>query len=54
MRNIPIIGKFLLVLSAFGLFVAGVTAYSTSRISFIDTAYTSLLDEDSAATLMHK
>ena len=52
MRNIPIIGKFLLVLSAFGLFVAGVTAYSTSRISFIDTAYTSLLDEDSAATLM--
>ena len=52
MRNIPIIGKFLLILSAFGLFVAGVTAYSTSRISFIDSAYTSLLDEDSTATLM--
>ncbi|MFC6445593.1 methyl-accepting chemotaxis protein [Shinella zoogloeoides] len=52
MRNIPIIGKFLLNLGAFGLFVAGVTAYSTSRISFIDSAYTSLLDEDSTATLM--
>lgn len=46
MRNIPIIGKFLVILCAFGLFVAGVTAYSSSRTSFIDASYTSLLDED--------
>jgi methyl-accepting chemotaxis protein len=52
MRNIPIIGKFLVILCAFGLFVAGVTAFSTSRISFIDSSYSSLLDEDSQATLM--
>ncbi|MCR6497519.1 methyl-accepting chemotaxis protein [Shinella sp. CPCC 101442] len=52
MRNIPVIGKFLVILCAFGLFVAGVTAYSTWRIAFIDTSYSSLLDEDSAATLM--
>ncbi|MCJ8055958.1 methyl-accepting chemotaxis protein [Shinella curvata] len=52
MRNIPIIGKFLVILCAFGLFVAGVTAYSTSRISFIDTSYSTLLDNESTATLM--
>ncbi len=52
MRNIPIIGKFLVILCAFGLFVAGVTAYSTSRISFIDASYSTLLDEESTATLM--
>ncbi|WP_313532531.1 methyl-accepting chemotaxis protein, partial [Shinella sp.] len=52
MRNIPIIGKFLVILCAFGLFVAGVTVYSTSRISFIDASYSSLLDEESTATLM--
>nr|WP_314091260.1 methyl-accepting chemotaxis protein [uncultured Shinella sp.] len=52
MRNIPIIGKFLVILCAFGLFVAGVTAYSTSRIAFIDTSYSTLLDEESTATLM--
>ena len=52
MRNIPIIGKFLLILGAFGLFVAGVTAYTTSRISFIDSAYTALVDKDFTATQM--
>ena len=44
MRHIPVIGKFLVILCAFGLFVAGVTAYSSSRISFIDTSYPARLD----------
>ena len=52
MRHIPVIGKFLVILCAFGLFVAGVTAYSSSRISFIDTSYTALLEKESNATLM--
>ena len=52
MRNIPVIGKFLVILCAFGLFVAGVTAFSTSRTSAIDASYTTLLDQDSQATLM--
>ena len=52
MRNIPVIGKFLVILCVFGLFVAGVTAFSTSRISFIDTSYSALLNQDSKATLM--
>ncbi|KQV35177.1 chemotaxis protein [Rhizobium sp. Root268] len=52
MRNIPVIGKFLIILCAFGLFVAGVTAFSTSRTSFIDASYTTLVDQDSQAALM--
>ncbi len=52
MRHIPVIGKFLVILCAFGLFVAAVTAYSSSRISFIDTSYTALLEKESNATLM--
>jgi len=52
MRNIPVIGKFLVILCVFGLFVAGVAGFSTSRISFINTSYSTLLDEDSEATLM--
>ncbi|MGD9480153.1 HAMP domain-containing protein, partial [Shinella sp. G-2] len=52
MRNIPVIGKFLVILFAFGLFVAGVTAYSTSRTAFIDASYSDLMEQDSTATLM--
>ncbi|UDF32073.1 UNVERIFIED_ORG: methyl-accepting chemotaxis protein (plasmid) [Roseateles sp. XES5] len=51
MRNIPIISKFLVILLAFGLFVAGVIAYSSSRLSFVNTNYMALLEQESTATL---
>ncbi|MCQ4628751.1 HAMP domain-containing methyl-accepting chemotaxis protein [Shinella sp. CPCC 100929] len=51
MRNIPIISKFLVILCAFGLFVAGVIAYSSSRLSLINTSYTALLEQESTAAL---
>jgi methyl-accepting chemotaxis protein len=51
MRNIPIISKFLVILFAFGLFVAGVIAYSSSRLSLINTSYTTLLEQESTAAL---
>ena len=51
MRNIPIISKFLIILLAFGLFVAGVIAYSSSRLSMINSSYTALLAQESTATL---
>ena len=51
MRNIPVISKFLVILLAFGLFVAGVIAYSSSRLSLINSAYMTLLQQESTATL---
>ncbi|MGD9481601.1 HAMP domain-containing protein, partial [Shinella sp. G-2] len=51
MRNIPIISKFLVILLAFGLFVAGVIAYSSSRLSFVNTNYMAMLQQESTATL---
>ena len=51
MRNIPIISKFLVILCAFGLFVAGVIVYSSSRLSLINSSYTKLLEEEATASL---
>jgi len=42
MRNIPIIGKFLLILSAFGVFTLAVAAYVGSQMWKIDTSYSAL------------
>ncbi len=51
MRNIPVISKFLVILLAFGLFVAGVIAYSSSRLSLINSAYMTLLEREATASL---
>ena len=51
MRNVPVIGKFLVILCAFGLFVAGVTVYSSTRMSYIDASYSALLDREAKAAL---
>jgi methyl-accepting chemotaxis protein len=42
MKNIPIIGKFLLVLSAFGLFTLAVAAYVSGQMWTIDSSYSAL------------
>jgi methyl-accepting chemotaxis protein len=42
MRNIPIIGKFLLVLSAFGIFTLAVAAYVGNQMWKIDWSYSTL------------
>ncbi|WP_027486759.1 methyl-accepting chemotaxis protein [Allorhizobium undicola] len=51
MKNVPVIGKMLVILSLFGLFVLGMAGYSGLKIGEIDSAYSNLLDQESAATL---
>jgi methyl-accepting chemotaxis protein len=42
MRNISIIGKFLLILSGFGLFTLAVSVFVCSQMWKIDSGYTAL------------
>lgn len=49
MKNISIIGKFLTIMAAFGLFILGVVTYSASQISKIDTSYSELLTSEGRA-----
>jgi methyl-accepting chemotaxis protein len=50
-KNIPIIGKFLLILAAFGLFAIATSLYSTSQMRHIGDSYSALLAGNSTATL---
>ncbi len=43
MRNLPIAGKFLAIMGAFGIFSIGVTIYSAKSMSYIDSSYSSLV-----------
>ncbi|SJZ74487.1 HAMP domain-containing protein, partial [Consotaella salsifontis] len=51
MKNIPIIGKLLLVMAAFGAFALGVAYYSGSQLQSVDHAYSSMLERESTAAL---
>lgn len=43
MQNISIIGKFLTIMAAFGLFILGVVAYSSTQILDVDARYSELM-----------
>jgi len=51
MRNISIIGKFLLILSGFGLFVLAVAVYVAGQMSKIDSGYAGLINGPEAAAV---
>ena len=52
MKNIPIIGKFIVIMAIFGVFSLVVALYGSSRVKYIDEAHTSLLEHESTAALM--
>ncbi|WP_337268715.1 methyl-accepting chemotaxis protein [Oryzifoliimicrobium ureilyticus] len=49
MKNISIIGKFLIIMAVFGLFSLGAASYAVFNIGYIDTKYSKLLDGESVA-----
>ncbi len=53
MKNIPVIGKFLFILAAFGLFAVASTIYATSQMRAIQAGYEAVADgAANAATLL--
>ncbi|NTF34462.1 hypothetical protein [Rhizobium skierniewicense] len=51
MKHISIIGKFLIIMAAFGLFSLGMALYSGQQIKNIDASYSELLSSESSAAL---
>ncbi|CUX72092.1 MULTISPECIES: methyl-accepting chemotaxis protein [Agrobacterium] len=51
MKHISIIGKFLIIMAAFGLFSLGMAFYSGQQIKRIDASYNELLGSESKAAL---
>ena len=52
MKHVSLIGKFITLMSFFGIFVTATAFYSAINISSIDEDYGNLLDRESKATLM--
>ncbi|GMB79612.1 HAMP domain-containing methyl-accepting chemotaxis protein [Shinella zoogloeoides] len=52
MKNIPIIGKFIVIMAIFGAFSLAVAIYGSLQVKHIDEANTALLDSESKAALM--
>jgi methyl-accepting chemotaxis protein len=51
MKNISIIGKFLMVIAIFGVFAIGVAVYATGQMSHIAKGYSQLNEREDAAAL---
>ncbi|THV22964.1 methyl-accepting chemotaxis protein [Peteryoungia ipomoeae] len=51
MKNISIIGKFLVIMASFGIFSLGVAFFSGNQISKIDDSYSALLEQEETAAL---
>ena len=51
MKNIPVIGKFLVIVAAFGVFSIGATIYATGQMRRIDNGYTALGVHENAGAL---
>ncbi|WP_374108620.1 Tar ligand binding domain-containing protein [Rhizobium sp. B230/85] len=51
MKHISIIGKFLIIMSTFGLFALGVSFYTGRQLNSIDAGYNALLDHEATAAL---
>jgi methyl-accepting chemotaxis protein len=50
MQNTSIIGKFLTIMAAFGLFVLGVVAYTSTQILSVDDSYSELITGEMVAS----
>ncbi|KQR70023.1 methyl-accepting chemotaxis protein [Rhizobium sp. Leaf341] len=51
MKHISIIGKFLMIMTGFGLFTLGTTLYSGWQTSAMDRGYSALLQKEATASL---
>ena len=51
MKHISIIGKFFIIMTAFGLFSIGTALFSGQQMANIDRSYSALLDHESIASL---
>jgi methyl-accepting chemotaxis protein len=51
MNNIPIVGKFIAIMAAFGLFSIGVAFYAGNQIVSVNADYSGLLTQESRAAL---
>ncbi|WP_105384334.1 methyl-accepting chemotaxis protein [Neorhizobium alkalisoli] len=51
MKNLPIIGKFLVLLVAFGLFAVGLSFYAGHQINSVSDAYSDLLEREADASI---
>ncbi len=51
MKNVSIIGKFLIIMGCFGMFSLGAALYSARQISSVDDQYSELLTAESTAAL---
>jgi methyl-accepting chemotaxis protein len=50
-KNVSIVGKFLIIMACFGLFSLGTAFYSGQQISSVDQQYSELLEGESTAAL---
>ncbi len=51
MKNIPVIGKFMLVMGLFGVFAVGLAVFSASKMAAIETGYGGALTHESIGAL---
>ena len=51
MKNIPVIGKFLLVMAVFGAFAVGSAVFSAHKMNEIDRGYSSAISHEGVAAL---
>ncbi|TRL39392.1 methyl-accepting chemotaxis protein [Rhizobium straminoryzae] len=49
MRNLSIIGKFLLIIAGFGVMTLGISFYQNRQLFMVDTSYSQLLDGEAKA-----
>ena len=52
MKNIPIIGKFIVIMAIFGVFSLAVAIYGSMQAKHIDNENSALLDVEAKASLM--
>ena len=50
-NNIPVIGKSLLILAAFGLFMFGATAFMSEQVKSINASYIDAIDHEAATAI---
>ncbi len=51
MKNVPVIGKFMLVMAVFGAFAIGLAVFSTSKMTEIDSGYSAAISHESTGAL---
>ena len=51
MRNVPVIGKFMLVMGLFGAFAVGLAVFSAGKMAAIDSGYSSAISHESIGAI---